>query len=473
MPQSIIDPFIVPTSSPQEEETIRNTSNEARESLAPNGLSPRLLEVKDKQVDKLTHYLFRYPAKFHPPIVRSLIQEYSKPDERILDPFCGSGSLLLEAAVARRHSVGADIDPVAVLVSSVKTHCFRITSLTKSCQYLLEALEKHRRSEQEYVLRQFDDISVAEYSAAIANVSAWIPQIPKLFHWFRRYVIVDLAHIRCEIESANVPETHRNFFKLCFASIIRRASNADPVPVSGLEVTSHMKRKDAEGRIINPFALFSKTVGDSLIGVTNFRNKVCVHSKTTVFRADAVHLRAHVKLPVDAVITSPPYHSAVDYYRRHQLEMYWLGLISRHEERVALKPAYIGQGTIRKRNSIVAQKMIGTPKAQRWEADIRAVSPERADAFKHYIISMQKVVRQLASILSEKKFAVYVLGDSAWNGLELPTSELFIELSGDQFELVDHLWYPLVNRYMSYQRRNGANIDKENVLVFRRTAKPH
>jgi len=473
MPKSIIGPFVATTLSPHEEETIGNTPTNVRAGFASNSITPRLLEVKNKQVDKLTHYLFRYPAKFHPPVVRSLIEEYSKPEERILDPFCGSGSLLLEAAVARRHSIGADIDPVAVLVSSVKTHCFNITRLTKSCQDLLKALERYRRPEQEYMLRQFDDVSAVEYSDAITLLSAWIPPIPNLFHWFRRYVVIDLAHIRREIDTLDAPETHRKFFRICFASIIRRASNADPVPVSGLEVTSHMKRKDAEGRIINPFALFSKSVKDSLIAVTNFRDKVCVHSRTTAFRADAVHLRTHVKLPVDAIITSPPYHSAVDYYRRHQLEMYWLGLISGHEERMALKPAYTGQGTVRKSNPIITQSMIGMPKAQRWEADIRSVSPERADAFKHYIVSMQKVVHQLAHILSEKKFAVYVLGDSAWNGLELPTSELFVELSGNRFELVDHLWYPVVNRYMSYQRHNGANINKENVLVFRRTTAPH
>ena len=472
MPKSTVEQFA--STLPSYEDGIgQDTSTRVREGFADNSVTPRPLDIQNKQVDKLTHYLFRYPAKFHPPVVRSLIQEYSKPDERLLDPFCGSGSLLLEAAVARRHSVGADIDPVAVLVSSVKTHCFNIVKLAKSCQDLLEVLEKHQRPEQEYISRQFDDISVAEYANVITDVSAWVPMIPNLFHWFRRYVIIDLAHIRRHIKTANVPETHRKFFDLCFASIIRRASNADPIPISGLEVTSHMKRKDAEGRIINPFVLFFKSVKDSLVAVTNFRNKLCVQSKTTVFRADAVHLRSHVKLPIDTVITSPPYHSAVDYYRRHQLEMYWLGLITDQEERVALKPAYIGQGQIRKSNPFVTQKMVGMPKAQRWEADIRAVSPERADAFKHYIISMQKVVQQLAHILSEKKFAVYVLGDSAWNGLELPTSELFVELSGNRFELVDHLWYPVVNRYMSYQRHNVANIDKENVLVFRRTSMPH
>ena len=72
--------------------------------------------------------------------------------------------------------------------------------------------------------------------------------------------MVDLARILSSIDHVNVPETHRAFFRLIFASIIRRASNADPVPVSGLEVTAHMKRLDSAGRLINPFQLFFKAM---------------------------------------------------------------------------------------------------------------------------------------------------------------------------------------------------------------------
>ena len=57
---------------------------------------------------------------------------------------------------------------------------------------------------------------------------------------------------------------HRLFFRLAFGSIIRAASNADPVPVSGLEVTSHMKRREEEGRRINPFDLFRRSVNRAL-----------------------------------------------------------------------------------------------------------------------------------------------------------------------------------------------------------------
>jgi hypothetical protein len=63
---------------------------------------------------------------------------------------------------------------------------------------------------------------------------------------------------------------------------------------------------------------------------------------------------------------------------------------------------------------------------------------------------------------------VVVVGSSTWNGKSIPTADLFYELAGTAFEHDPPLWYPVKNRYMSYARRNGANIDKEYVVVLRR-----
>lgn len=67
---------------------------------AEKPLTTKRFRYVDKEVERLTHYLFRYPAKFHPPIVRALIEEYTARDECVLDPFCGSGSMLVEARVS-------------------------------------------------------------------------------------------------------------------------------------------------------------------------------------------------------------------------------------------------------------------------------------------------------------------------------------------------------------------------------------
>lgn len=419
----------------------------------------------ESEFAKLTHYLFRYPAKFHPPVVRQLIEDYSAEGERIFDPFCGSGTLLVEAAVAGRNAHGRDLDPVAVFVSSVKTHRYRISHLRATAARLLEDLKRYERPEREYKERQHVDLTMN--AAKRERGRLWIPDIPRIDHWFRRYVLVDLARILDTIQCSHMPESHRAFMRLCFASIIRASSNADPVPVSGLEVTSYMRRRDDAGRIVNPFRLLRVAVKKGLDAAEEYCDSVDMGVVVSASVADATKLDGRLG-HVDVVITSPPYHTAVDYYRRHTLEMYWLGFTRSHEERLALKGGYIGAPTVRKSHPFVASSN-GLPEtAERWDRRIREVSDKRADSFRHYVASMQRVFSHLFAVLRPGGRAVFVIGKSAWNGTDLPSTELFAEISRERFRLVEHLWYPVRNRYMSYSRHNGANINREDVLVLER-----
>lgn len=415
---------------------------------------------------RMTHYLFRFPAKFHPPVVHALIRSHTTSGQRILDPFCGSGTLLLAAAAEGRHAVGSDVDPVAVFVASVKSHRFRPGHLRASWTLLSPLLEELARSSSEYEKLQFVDITMEEYDDTVSNEHLWVPEIPNLLHWFRRYVIVDLARILHKIERVRIPETHRTFFRLMFASIIRRSSNADPVPVSGLEVTSYMKKRDAAGRLVNPFELLRKSTERGLLDVQEYWEVSKAESRISVYQADARVINARLRDQVDAVITSPPYHNAVDYYRRHQLEMFWLGFTSTHADRLELLPSYIGRSRVRNADPMLRRLKELGPMAASWYERIVKVSSVRANAFAHYVLSMKDTIDQLSATVRTGGPLVLVLGHSDWNGSKIPTSELFVEMAGDACHLTERFWYPTKNRYMSYGRHNGTGINQEYVLVF-------
>src|SRR5260370_41643913 len=89
---------------------------------------------------RFTHYLFRFPAKFHPPVIRCLIDRYTKEGDRILDPFCGSGTLLVEALASGRDAVGIDIDPLARFVSRVKSRPIDPDELESAFEQLSDLL---------------------------------------------------------------------------------------------------------------------------------------------------------------------------------------------------------------------------------------------------------------------------------------------------------------------------------------------
>lgn len=427
------------------------------------------LAFSESAFSRVTHYHFRYPAKFHPPVARTLIEMFSEPGDTILDPFCGSGTLAVEGQLLGRNSISSDIDPVAVFVSKVKNRRYKVDHLRRSAASLLDQLWNLARSEAEYLRRQWSDVTFDTVLRNAKDEELWIPDIPNIEHWFRNYVTVDLARILNVIENAKMPETHRDFFRLCFASTIRNSSNADPVPVSGLEVTCHMKKKDEAGRIVNPFEIFEQRVNKYLIGVEEFCTLTKDKKVTSLFiRADATRLSEYLEGKVSAVITSPPYHSAVDYYRRHTLEMYWLGFTETREERLELLPQYIGRSRVPRLHEFVMDGAELPPTVKLWERKVRKVSEERADALKHYAVAMRKTFKELGKILAKDGRAVLVVGKSKWGAEHIPTDSLFAELAGKWFKHTEDYWYPIKNRYMSYTRHNGADINQEHVIVLTR-----
>ncbi|MDQ3703937.1 MAG: site-specific DNA-methyltransferase [Chloroflexota bacterium] len=69
----------------------------------------------------LTHTFYKYPARFSPEFARLAIRTFSNPGDVVLDPFMGSGTTLVEAAVSGRHAIGSDISPLARFIAEAKT----------------------------------------------------------------------------------------------------------------------------------------------------------------------------------------------------------------------------------------------------------------------------------------------------------------------------------------------------------------
>lgn len=416
---------------------------------------------------KHTHYLFRYPAKFHPPIARSLLKDFTASGSTVLDPFCGSGTVSVEAAVSHRASLGIDIDPVAVLAARAKTQVIDPTRLRTLEHRLLERLRPFERSSAAYDRFRHSDISGPWMNTVVRREELVVPPIPNIEHWFRKYVIVDLARILAGLKQLRMARPERDFFLLCFASIIRISSNADPVPVSGLEVTAHMRRRLSAGHRVNPYSLFRSALTRAISAMERYVDSN-PNSTHEFFCSDATAPYPAFGRNPSAIITSPPYQSAVDYYRRHTLEMYWLGFVRSSEQRLRLLPKYIGRATVPKSHPLMAEPLPDMSNIRRVHRSLQASSESRARAFHHYCCAMHKSFECMATALAHGAPAIIVVGNSRSSGGTLPTASLILDLASPWFVLRDRFWYPLRDRYMSYARHNGADINKEFVLVLER-----
>lgn len=437
----------------------------------PQGLHP-IEEIASARLrfatdhPKRNHHVFRFPAKFHAPIAAALIERFTEVGDTILDPFCGSGTSLVEAICAGRHAVGTDVDPLAILVTQAKTSRFDMARMARQVDDLVKIVEEMAASDEREWGSFLGDIPKRTFDAAIGPLAHAVPPLPRIEHWFRRRVIVQLAALRNLVDSLSDGD-FRTFVLLAFAASIRNSSNADPVPVSGLEVTSHMLRKEAEGRLVDPYRIFVKALVRQVAAFEQTAADSSALCRSTILQRDARILKKDELPRVDHVVTSPPYMTAVDYYRRHTLEMFWLGLTADRDERLRLLPNYLGRDRVGQihmpksggRGASVARSRLAT---------MGPVKPERARAFTHYSEGMVEVFSSLESVLPSGGRLIMVVGDVKFCGNPVPMDELMTELAEPHFALTERLWYPLVNRYMSYTRKNDANIDSEHVLVFER-----
>ena len=87
------------------------------------GLNERVVSaaLDRSPVSGWTHNFYRYPARFSPVFVRSVIEAYSDRGDWVIDPFVGGGTTLVEAMALGRNAVGIDISALAAFICRAKT----------------------------------------------------------------------------------------------------------------------------------------------------------------------------------------------------------------------------------------------------------------------------------------------------------------------------------------------------------------
>jgi hypothetical protein len=419
-----------------------------------------------------THQLFKFPAKFHPPVVRWALATFGRRGSVLLDPFTGSGTGQVEALVRGISSVGIDIDPLACLIAKVKTTPLDPARLEQASANIRSILAPFLRLHADREVRRGCDISWERYERE--SISLSIPSIPNIAHWFRRYVIVDLARILWSLGQTQLSLEEREFFRVCMASTVRRVSNADPAPVSGLEVTSIQAELNRE-RTIRVFDLFFAKVQLAISGMCQLWNAYQSSSATpvsTVIRGDVLQLPLLLDdslTPTNGfplVVTSPPYCRAVEYSRRHRLEMYWMGFVKSATEQLQLAHTYIGRNLVRG-GDWNDESDFGIESLDGRLAKMTELDPTRARGIRHYFHSMRNFFHVLSMRIRKSGTVVCIVGNSRCCEIPIPTADILVEVAADVFALKLRFSYAVRNHYMQYGLWNGDGIKEEHVLVFK------
>lgn len=255
-------------------------------------------DFKDFTTQYLTHTFHSYPARFIPQIPLTFIKLFTKEKETVLDPMCGCGTALVEAFLNNRNSIGNDFNPLAALITKVKTT-------------LIGENEFRYFNKKLAVMKRYLDLDYRRVDERINNLPN--RKVSKIFN---RVVISKLESIRETLLEVK-EEGHNELFDLgrvaLSSSIWSLVENGGGIDVDNL----FLKKVKSMQNDLNKMTKIVETVPEIKV--------ICGDARKLEVETDSI----------DSIVTSPPYVNALDYYRAHMYNMLWLGmdfdLFKKHE----------------------------------------------------------------------------------------------------------------------------------------------
>jgi DNA modification methylase len=247
--------------------------------------------------DELTHGFHTYPARMHWATCARIYEGLNLSGGSVLDPFCGSGTALVEARTHGLVGTGGDLNPLAVRLSALKTNPFD-------------------RAYRESIVLTASEVRAAseELVQARANVRANLP--PEEVRWYEPHVLKEMAGLCQSIEAVDDPDV-REAFVLVFSSLVvkfsrQRSDTAEQA----------VERKLRKGLVSEFFERKACELADRLEALA----RAARGPVPTLHIADARRAPNYTQGKVDLVLTSPPYGGTYDYVAHHARRFAWLGI---------------------------------------------------------------------------------------------------------------------------------------------------
>lgn len=275
------------------------------------------------------HGLHEYKGKFNPQIVRAILNILNMPaGSRVLDPFGGSGTSLLECVHLGMDAIGTDINPLAVFIANAK-----LTAISTPAASLRDDLAQ--------IIKRTNSISLSKDRKSSARDEYMLA-------WFPTQIYDDIERLRLAIEEIGQPTSAPML--VIASNLLREYSYQDPNDLrirrrkSPLPAKPFIKAyEEAASQFIDKLAEAQEHVdaskSTSRAILTDSRN-VTLESLGTAEK-------------FDCALTSPPYATALPYIDTQRLSLVWLSLIP-PSEILPLEARLIGSREVRGKQSKLA-----------------------------------------------------------------------------------------------------------------------
>lgn len=264
--------------------------------------------AEDEDPDTLTHGFHAYPARMHPAIARTLVRELASAGDVVIDPFCGSGTVIVESMIAAQRAVGVDLSPLAIRVAEVKCE-LRDERARGRFVTTLEAVGE--RSTERVKKRAYAHAKLPRHELS----------------WWDPHVLKELAGLREEITAVEDERDRRALEVLLSAIVVKfsrqRADTAE----------REAPKRIRKGLATEFFVRRGRELAERWAALREAAPKQAKRPK--LFEDDARALARIVPQRVRArlIVTSPPYGGTYDYVQHHARRYAWLGLDPRRLER--------------------------------------------------------------------------------------------------------------------------------------------
>lgn len=392
-----------------------------------------------------THGFHTYPAMFIPQVARKLITAFSNEGDTVCDIFCGSGTTLVESSLLNRNSIGIELNPLAILISKVKTTPIDPRTLTDNLKLIVRDYQSVR-----------DPI---------------LPKFPNIDYWFSKAIIEDLARLKQAIWNISA-EDIRNFFCVCFSEVVRIASFTR----HGEFKLYRDKKKLEDDFLPDVISEFVQRCESNILNIREYLNDLPDDVHVRVMLGDATKDNGIPENSVDFIVTSPPYgdsRTTVAYGQFSRLSSQWLDLLPPHiknldNELLGGKSKITLGGPVMKTSQTLGHAI----------EIVYGRDQKRAREVFSFYIDLYKALQQAYKILKPGKYFCLVVGNRTVKELVLKTDQIICEMGEDMGFATQAILYrnipnkrmPLKNSPTNQPGKTGFTMQKESIVLLKKLA---
>lgn len=350
-------------------------------------------------LDTPYHKWFPYREGFSSQLIKELIIiSGTKPGESVVDPFCGSGTTNVVAALLGYDTLGLDINPMSAFITDAKVSTYSDCDIDDAVNF-----------EKNISNNCFEKIDVQK----------------DLEKYFEASILKDLTIIKSKIDQVKNVNT-KKLLMVAFLSIIIDCSN---------------RKRDGNGlkirktKIDNVYSSFSQKLNDIILDVKNHRIKdIHGHGRfESAINLRSVYTSELPNIPIGTIIFSPPYANSFDYFESYKLELILGGftdsLKGLETFRKRAVRSFIGQSSIVDYDKIIdliakeIEMAIPIKEIETGKKDMR--TRKVPNMIKGYFNDMKEVIVQCSDSLQKGKKTFIVVDQSSYLGKIIPTDLLF------------------------------------------------